>query len=485
MLNRHIAERIALQMPFTPTADQAESIVGISHFLADEDPRTCYILRGYAGTGKTTLVGALVRTLQSLGKMPVLIAPTGRAAKVFGLYAQAAARTIHRTIYQRKKFDGSNAFFSLRHNMLRNTLFIVDEASMIANDSFNGAAFGTGRLLDDLIEHVYNGQDCRLMLVGDTAQLPPVGEHQSPALRSEVIRSYGLSTYEWDLREVVRQAQDSGILHNATALRNQLLAENHRKPALLVKPFDDITTVSGSELIDTLHHCYGQSGVTETIVVTRSNKRANIYNNGIRLRIFDREGELERGDLLMVAKNNYYWAEEAAKVLPQEERPPFSFIANGELAVVEYIQRRTDLYGFRFADVTLRFPDYDDYELDVRILLDALQAEAPALTRAESERLFAEVMADYDDVPYKRERLKKVRENPYFNALQVKYAYAVTCHKAQGGQWQHVFVDQGFLPEEYIDADYLRWLYTAITRSTRQLYLVNWPEEQLQQSNNT
>ena len=342
---------------------------------------------------------------------------------------------------------------------------------MISNEGLSGSVFGTGRLLDDLVQFVYSGQGCRLLLMGDTAQLPPVGEEQSPALFAEALKGYGLEVMEVDLTQVVRQEQQSGILWNATRLR-QLIAEDEcfSLPKIKVSGFADIKVLPGDELIDTLSTCYDSDGLDETIVICRSNKRANIYNKGIRAQILWREDELNTGDLLMVAKNNYFWT---------EKQKEMDFIANGETAVVHRVRRTRELYGFRFADVTLVFPDYNDFELEVNLLLDTLHTDAPALPKAENDRLFYTVLEDYADIPVKRDRMKKMKADPYYNALQVKYAYAVTCHKAQGGQWKNVFLDQGYMTDEYLTPDYFRWLYTAFTRATGTLYLVNYPREQV------
>lgn len=331
------------------------------------------------------------------------------------------------------------------------------------------------RLLDDLVHFVYSGQGCRLLVMGDDAQLPPVGEEQSPALVAGVLAGYGLKVTEGRLTQVVRQGQASGILWNATRLR-QLIAEDacFALPKVKLSGFADIKVVPGNELIDALEQCYGRDGQDETIIITRSNKRANIYNKGIRTQILWREEELESGDRLMVAKNNYYWTEQYAG----EKRTGMDFIANGETVVVRRVRRTREMYGFRFADVCLVFPDYDDFEMEATLLLDTLHSDAPALPREENDRLFDTVLEDYADLPLKRDRMKKMKADPHYNALQVKYAYAVTCHKAQGGQWTNVFLDQGYLSEEFLTPDYFRWLYTAFTRATGTLYLVNYPQEQ-------
>lgn len=470
MINNYLERQIKENFPYQPTPEQENAIKLLSQFLCSPKADVTFLLRGYAGTGKTSLVGALVRTLDFLKQKVVLLAPTGRAAKVFSAYAGHPAFTIHKKIYRERAYSGEGGNFTLNDNLTTHTLYIVDEASMISNEGLSGAMFGTGRLLDDLVQFVYSGQGCRLLLMGDTAQLPPVGEELSPALYADALRGYGLEVVETDLNQVVRQEQQSGILWNATALR-RLIAEEEWGvlPKIRISDFPDVKLLPGNELIDALSACYDRDGTDETIVVCRSNKRANIYNNGIRAQILWREEELESGDLLMVAKNNYYWTEKEKNL---------DFIANGETAVVRRVRRTAEMYGFRFADVLLAFPNWQDAELEVRLLLDTLHSDAPALSREESERLFQTVLEDYADIPLKRDRMKKMKADPYYNALQVKYAYAVTCHKAQGGQWKNVFLDQGYMSEEYLTPDYFRWLYTAFTRATDTLYLVNYPAEQ-------
>ena len=471
MINNYLERQIKENFPYEPTPEQENAVKSLSEFLLSPRSEVAFLLRGYAGTGKTSLVGALVRTLDKLQQKSVLLAPTGRAAKVFSAYAGHPAFTIHKKIYRQRTFSNELENFSINDNLTTHTLYIVDEASMISNEGLSGAVFGTGRLLDDLVRFVYSGQGCRLLLMGDTAQLPPVGEEQSPALYADALKGYGLEVMEGNLTQVVRQERQSGILWNATRLR-QLLTEDDcfSLPKIKLTGFADIKVLPGNELIDTLSACYDHDGLDETIVVCRSNKRANIYNNGIRAQLLWREEELETGDLLMVAKNNYYWTEKEKEM---------DFIANGETAVVRRVRRNRELYGFRFADVTLAFPDHQDFELEVNVLLDTLHSDSPALPKAENDRLFYAVLEDYADIPVKRERMKKMKADPYYNALQVKYAYAVTCHKAQGGQWKNVFLDQGYMTDEYLTPDYFRWLYTAFTRATGTLYLVNYPEEQV------
>lgn len=472
MINNYLERQIKEIFPYEPTFEQNLALKMLAEFLLSSRSDVVFLLRGYAGTGKTSLIGALVRTLDKLKQKSVLLAPTGRAAKVFSAYAGHPAFTIHKRIYRQQTFSGEMTHFSVNDNLSKHTLFIIDEASMISNEGLSGSMFGTGRLLDDLVEYVYSGEGCKMLLMGDTAQLPPVGEEMSPALMTDALKGYGLEVIEVDLTQVVRQAETSGILWNATRLR-QLIADDDcwSLPAIRITGFADVQLVPGSELIDKLEACYNRDGLEETIVVCRSNKRANVYNNGIRARILWREEELSNGDLLMVAKNNYYWTEKEKEM---------DFIANGELAEVRRVRRERELYGFRFVDVTLAFPDQNDFELEVNLLLDTLQSDAPALSRADADRLFYSVLEDYADIPLKRDRMQKMKADPYYNALQVKYAYAVTCHKAQGGQWKNVFIDQGYMSDEFLTPDYFRWLYTAFTRATGTLYLVNYPQEQVE-----
>ena len=471
MINRYLASQIKSNFPFNPTDEQENSLEKISEFILSTDDRKVFMLCGYAGTGKTTLVSALVKTMAQLERRCVLLAPTGRAAKVFSSYSGKSAYTIHKWIYRQKSIlNGSQ--FVLMENRTVNTLFIVDEASMIANGGSTG--FGTGALLDDLIEFVYSGRGCSMLLLGDTAQLPPVGDVLSPALSADYLRSMFLDVTRVELTQVVRQLDGSGILHNATMLRDIIRnGENGFMPKVRLKGFADICVVTGEELIEAIEGSYSSVGVEETIILCRSNKRANVYNEGIRRRILYREEELNRGDMLMVVKNNYYWRE----VLGKEDKAlldKIDFIANGDVARIVRVGGVEEMYGFRYANVTLSLMDYEDCEIDVMIMLDTLMSESPSLTREESERLFMAVWEDYPEIRSKRKRMEQIRNNPYYNAIQMKYGYAVTCHKAQGGQWCNVFLDQGYVAEDMMTADYYRWLYTAFTRATEKLYLVNW-----------
>ena len=471
MIGDQLKYHILQSFGFPPTAEQEHALSVFCQFMLDRDDRVAMILRGSAGTGKTTLAGAIVRAMAALKQKMVLLAPTGRAAKVFSHHAGHAAYTIHRRIY-RQRTAGDLSAFNLNVNLQRDTLYIVDEASMVSNgNGHEPTAFGSGCLLDDLMQYVYSAdQNCRLLLIGDPAQLPPVGEEASPALMATVLRGYGMKVYETDLSEVLRQAQASGILYNATMIRNIVAT----LPRIRLHGFADICTVPGDELIEALATSYSRAGQDDTIVITRSNKRANIYNQGIRNTVLDREEELCRGDQLMIVKNNY-------NLPPSEEtKKPLTFLANGDIATVQRVRNIHELYGFRFAEVTLQFPDYDDYELTSTILLDTLTSESPSLTREQQQQLYDRVMEDYADIPLKQDRLKKLKQDRYYNALQVKFAYAVTCHKAQGGQWAHVYVDQGYMTDDMLTSDYIHWLYTAFTRATDRLFLVNWPKTQLE-----
>ena len=471
-MSNELMYQILRNFPFDPTTDQMHALDVFERFMTDSDERCVMILRGSAGTGKTSLASVIVRTLLDLQYKISLLAPTGRAAKVFSLNSGQPAATIHRSIYRERTFAGLDGKFNLNANLYRNRLFMIDEASMISLTSVN-STFGSGCLLDDLIQFVYNERNCRMLLIGDKAQLPPVGEAESPALRTDVLAAYGLKVYECDLNVVLRQSQDSGILYNATIIRQMITHDQATAlPKIRLKGFADISIIPGDELIESLSTSYAEVGIDETMVITRSNKRANIFNQGIRNMVLGREEELTTGDMLMVVKNKY----------KEKQAEGLSFIANGDRAIVRSVRNVRELYGFRFADVTLSFPDYDNTEEDVIVILDTLTTEAPALTHEQNEQLFQQVLADYADVPLKSDRMKKIREDDYYNALQVKFGYAITCHKAQGGQWAHIYLDQGYMTDEMLTPDYIHWLYTAFTRATEHLYLVNWPKTQVEEA---
>ena len=439
----------------------------MAHFLYDADPRSLFLMKGYAGTGKTSLVSALIQVLPQLRVNTVLLAPTGRAAKVIAGYSGRQAYTIHKKIYMTVT-DAGGAIRTVRAiNKHAYTLFIVDEASMIGVEPTSTRQ----SLLEDLVDYVYDGNHCRLMLIGDTAQLPPVGQSESPALDERFLAaSFSLNLISCELTEVVRQQQLSGILGNATALRSQIAllspGEAAQLPLFDVGGATDVVPLSGEDLMETLFREYGSYALEDVVVVTRSNKRANLFNQGIRNSVLFREEEVSAGDYLMVVKNNYFWLDEESTI---------GFIANGDIVEVLSVRNVQELYGFRFADATVRFVDYPDEEpRDCKLMLSTLYSESPSLTHEESERLFNTVMEDYAELPHKADRLRELRQNPYYNALQVKFAYALTCHKTQGGQWRTVIVDQGFLGENPVDRDYLRWLYTAFTRATEKVYLLNF-----------
>ena len=526
-------DEVVREFGFTPTHDQLNALETFARFLADREQNCVMVMRGSAGTGKTSLAGAMVRTFTRLGQKLLLMAPTGRAAKVFAMNSGHTAFTIHRKIYREKSYSGIGGQFNLNDNMHKNTLFMIDEASMIGRGGGMTSDFGTGDLLSDLVQFVYNGQNCRMLLVGDCAQLPPVGEEEAPALHAEVLESMGLKVYECDLREVLRQSQDSGILVNATYIRSLTPGPSPRRgeillqsdsglidsnmgesrlnsslsprrgevqlqsdsgldfsefscdnllkvglPRIRFKGFADIVMVPGDELVERISSSYADVGMDETMVVTRSNKRANVYNQGIRATVLDREDELCTGDLLMVVKNKYLDK-------PQGDHGQLAFIANGDRVKVQRVRNIRELFGFRFADVWLQFPDYNDFEMQQTVILDTLTTEAPALTHEQQEQLYEAVMEDYADIPLKRDRMAKLKQDEYFNALQIKYAYAVTCHKAQGGQWAHVYIDQGYMTDDMLTPDYIHWLYTAFTRATEKLFLVNWPKAQTEEANHS
>ena len=462
------SEKIAQKLPFRPNNSQQNALKLISKFLLEPSIRDrVFVLRGYAGTGKTSLVGALVKTMSESNMRTVLMAPTGRAAKVFSLMANRTAMTIHKTIYRQQKFNVDFEGFQLMDNRQKGTLFICDEASMISTLN-EGSPFGTGNLLDDLIEYVYSGDQCRLLLIGDSAQLPPVGQKRSPALEIGKLQEYGLEVMSVELTEVARQQLDSGILANATMLRDMLShGQTEDLPRIKYKEFPDVKRIDGYELLEALSSSYYNAGLDDTIIVTRSNVRANKFNLGVRNQILEREEELSSGDRLLVVKNNYYWGK-------QFDNLPF--IANGDVVVVKRVRSTTELYGFRFAEVEIELPDYD-IETEVVVLLDTLTAEGPSLTVEDQQRLFAAVMEDYMDIAGQRDRIKAVKDNRYFNALQVKYGYCVTCHKSQGGQWSDVYLDLGYINPEHLGIDFYRWMYTAFTRAQKTLYLVNLSDD--------
>jgi len=459
-------EYISKCFPHTPTGQQLELFNRLHAFLNSDNGDDCFILKGYAGTGKTTVISALVKGLRHYQYKSVLLAPTGRAAKVITGYSGKKAFTIHKRIYRKKSAMNIDDSFMIADNIATDTLFIVDEASMIS-DEVNGANHKS--LLQDLVNYVYNTKNCKLMLVGDTAQLPPVGSDSSPALEEKVLKDhFRLTVFSYEMTDVVRQEKDSGILLNVTGIRNIIRKGKIETPKIITKGFKDVYRINGDKLEEGLNYAYNKFGMDRTLVICRSNKNANLYNQQIRNRILFRDEEITGGDQLMVVRNNYFW-------LQEEEENSTGFIANGDIARIKKIRNFEDMYGFRFADAQLEFIDYaENLTINCKLMLDTLYAEAPALAPVDQKRFFLEVMKDYDHIPNKREKYNELKTNPYYNALQVKFAYAVTCHKAQGGQWDAVFVDQGYLTEDMINYDFLRWFYTACTRATTTLFLVNF-----------
>ena len=451
-----------------PTSQQREVFFMLEKFLPSIDGEECFVLKGYAGTGKTTLISALVKVLPQIKLKSVLLAPTGRAAKVISNYSGRKAFTIHKKIYRKKLAARPEMNFVLGDNIMENTLFIVDEASMISDQVHD---YSRQSLLHDLITYVYNGKNCKLMLVGDTAQLPPVGSAQSPALDKKILsEQFRLKVFGYELTDVVRQEKQSGILYNATQLRELIRKEKQIFPKFKLKGYRDIFRMTGERLVEGLNYAYDKYGMESTIVICRSNKSANAYNQNIRNRILYREEEITGGDHIMVVRNNYFWLK------PEDNSG--DFIANGDIARIRKVRRVEEQYGFRFAEAVIELLDYPDEEpLNCKILLDTLYSETPSLSAADSKRFYEAVLEDYSHIDNKKLRMEELKKNPYYNALQIKFAFAVTCHKAQGGQWPAVFIDQGYLTDEMLNTEFLRWLYTGITRSTHELFLVNFSDQ--------
>lgn len=451
-----------------PTAQQREVFGLLDQFLNSEDESQCFLLKGYAGTGKTTLISALVKVLPRLKLKSVLLAPTGRAAKVISNYSGKKAFTIHKKIYRKKNAASPEMNFVLGDNLMENTIFIVDEASMISDMVHD---YSRQSLLEDLVSYVYNGKNCKLMFVGDTAQLPPVGSELSPALNKEILSSdFRLKVLSYELTDVVRQEKESGILYNATQLRELIRKGKQTFPKFSIRAYRDIFRMTGERLVEGLNYAYDKYGMENTIVICRSNKNANAYNQNIRNRILYREEEITGGDHIMVVRNNYFWLK------PEDNSG--DFIANGDIAKVRKVRRIEEQYGFRFAELVIELLDYPDQEpLSCKVLLDTLYTESPSLSSTDQKRLFDALMEDYQHIENKRFRMEELKKDPYYNALQIKFAFAVTCHKAQGGQWPAVFIDQGYLSDEMLNTEFLRWLYTGVTRSNSELFLVNFSDQ--------
>ena len=461
MNSEKLQEKIRFNFPFQATNEQNDIITDISEFITTIGNRSIYVLKGYAGTGKTTLVSSLVKSLPVVAKRHVLMAPTGRAAKVLAKYSKRAASTIHRKIYWIRTNKSGNTFITRKENTHTNTIFFVDEASMISEN--NEKAFGNRSLLDDLIEYVYEGLDCKLILIGDTAQLPPVHLEVSPALNEEILeRKSNKQIISRELTEVVRQKENSLILNNATLIREKIAKEDYTFPSIITNS-EVIRINTGEDLQDALESAYSNNGINNTSVICRSNKRANLYNQQIRTKIRWQENEISSGDMLMVVRNNYFWLDESSKA---------GFIANGDIIMVTKINETIERYGFRFARASVEMVDYPkEKNLDLLLLLDTLTSESPTISYDQYQKLYKEISKDYKG---QKEINKKIKEDKFFNALQIKFAYAITCHKSQGGQWENIFVDMGYFTDEMLDKAYLRWLYTAITRATKKLYLINF-----------
>ena len=460
MNSRIFQEKIKFNFQFSFTEEQEIITQHLSDYILSISTRNIFLVKGYAGTGKTSLIAALVNSLSSVNKKSSLLAPTGRAAKVLTKYSKRSASTIHRKIYWINSNKNSNTYIKLKENTHTNTIFIVDEASMISESSDKG--FGNRSLLDDLIQYVYDGIGCKLILIGDTAQLPPVNLEISPALSEDFLsQNYSKEILSFSLSEVIRQEKSSTILLNATSIRKQITEKNLNLPNLVVN--DDVIRIeSGYELQESLEDSYNKSGLTNTIVVCRSNKRANIYNQQIRSRIRYLEEEISTGDLLMVVRNNYFWLDDKNKS---------ELIANGDIIEVLSVNNIKNKYGFKFANITIKLVDFkEEKELDVLIMLDTIKLETSSLPYEDYQKLYQEISREYKGVDAK----KKIKENKYLNALQVKFSYSITCHKSQGGQWENVFVDIEYFKREMLDLSFLRWLYTAITRSSKKLYLINF-----------
>jgi len=463
-------EDIIKVFPYIPTQEQFGLFDSLDSFLTSDKEHSAFLLKGYAGTGKTSVISAAIKLLGNYKMKPVLLAPTGRAAKVFSSYAGINAFTIHKKIYWPKGNTLSGGF-SLANNLHTRTLFIVDESSMIAGSMTESNIGTTPRsLLDDLVEYVYNGKGCRLLLMGDNAQLPPVGLPDSPALDAAYLEEkYGMQVYDYELSEVLRQSSTSGILENVTSIRNLLQKEKIQFQDIRLKAFDDTRRIGGDTLEEEISNAYTKSGLENTLIICRSNKSANAYNQHIRNRVLGREDKINIGDVVMIVKNNYHW-------LPEDF--PMDFLANGDIALVKKLKNFEVNYGFEFADAVLELIDYDESpEFNCKVMLNTLAMESSSLSYTEMTRFQEAILKDYGPMKNKKLQWEKLKADPYWNALQLKFSYAVTCHKAQGGQWDTVFVDQGFLKEDMLNKEFIRWLYTASTRAIEKLFLVNFSDK--------
>ena len=472
MVEKFLQEQLKSKLGHIPTKGQSNAINCFLKFLEDREEFCVFILTGYAGTGKTSLISALIQVFDEIKINNILLAPTGRAAKVLSNYSHHQASTIHKCIYRKKSTKRVSGDFSINFNHHKDTIFIVDEASMIGNNETGNNIFGSGRLLDDLLSFVFNGNNCRLILLGDPVQLPPIGTILSPALDKDYIVSLNMKVFSSELYDVVRQTADSGILYNATLIRENIISGRLDFPKIKLNGFNDIISINGSELLEEIENCYSKLGIHETKIVCKTNKQANKYNLGIRNRILWFEEEITNGDLLMIVKNNYSWLPEKAEI---------DFIANGDIVEVIKVGKKIDIYGYRYVDLLIKFIDFPDLEIEVKAILDSLTIDSAGMDTSYYKDLYEQLSVDYEHITDSKKRHEAILSDPYFNALQVKFAYALTCHKSQGGQWDAVFVDHGWLNPDSMSAeqkiDFFRWLYTAFTRATEKLYLINFSEK--------
>jgi exodeoxyribonuclease-5 len=467
MLKDHIYQQILKELNYSPSKGQEQLIELLSEFALPISENKILLIKGYAGTGKTTSISAFINAIEKFKQKLYLITPTGRAAKVLSSYSGKTTLTIHKKIYRQVSSKDGLGKFNLDKNLHKNTIFIVDEASMISNRN-DGSAFGSGQLLNDLMKYVFEGENCKLIIIGDTAQLPPVNSNLSPALDIAELQTYGYNIDSIELTEVIRQSQNSGILFNATKIRYLITENKNVFPKIEHEKFNDLKNITGEELIDLITESYDKYGIENTIVITRSNKRANIFNQGIRNRILWKEEEISVGDIIMIVKNNYYW-------LPENKYT--DFIANGDIVEITRINSYEEIYDKKFANITVKFLDYPDLEIDVKVFIETLNIETASMGLEENKALFFKIAEDYADIKPKQKMYKAIKDDKYLNALQIKFAYAVTCHKAQGGQWKNVFIDHGYITEEMVNVEFLRWLYTAFTRAEEKVYMVNFNKQ--------
>ncbi|MCT4672729.1 MAG: AAA family ATPase [Prolixibacteraceae bacterium] len=466
MQKKEFISKLQSLVLFELTADQMGLIEALYQFIFEKRNLNIFVLKGYAGTGKTTIIGAFIQTLRFFGVSTSQMAPTGRAAKVLHDHTGLTVNTIHKSIYQQKNVGNIDFQFDKRHNKEEFQIYFVDEASMISNHTFKDAIFGSGNILEDLLTSTLTAQSNKLIFIGDDAQLPPIGQEHSPALDTNYLDGFGFEATQYNLTEVVRHQQNSGILHNATNIRKLLFQKEEWDKTLQfdIRDFNDINKINGREVIEEIESCFDKDGRSETILITRSNKRASLINEGIRNSILYYDEKVSSGDLIMVVKNNYFWSKSYEKL---------DFIANGEIAEVTRVGKTEERYGHTFVDLEVRLLESDTY-IECKAFLDLLHSEEGNLSYNKTKELYFNILEEHRELATKKDQWKHIRECPYFNALQIKFSYAITCHKAQGGQWQNVFIDQGYITEEHMDQNFLRWLYSALTRSKKSAYLLNF-----------